>query len=465
MVHGKAEKSMRRIFHFKMTTTRILALGFLIGILAGSVLLMLPISSQSREVTSYVDALFVATTSICVTGLSPVITAEYWSHFGQGVILILMQFGGLGVVTFTTTVLLLLGKRITLTERLLIQDSYNLDSITGMVRLTQRIVKGTLIVEGMGAALFAIDFIPRYGWAEGIWKSVFHSVSAFCNAGLDTIGVSGFLEFQTNVLISVTTMLLIVCGGIGFPVWWDVLRVGKLIKSKEIRIRDAFRKTSLHTKIVLVMTVGLIFLGALMFFLLEFGNSNTIGGLSLGHKIMAAFFESITLRTAGFQTILQEEMTEASSMLALVFMFIGGSPSGTAGGVKTVTITILILSTLAAVKGNHEVTAFHRKISDNFVRRAVAVIAISFCFTIATASLLSITENAEFLDILFESVSALATVGLSRGLTPLISTAGKLILIFAMYVGRIGPITMALAFNAKKYEGKKTLPEGKVIIG
>ncbi|MGN0505149.1 MAG: TrkH family potassium uptake protein [Lachnospiraceae bacterium] len=448
-----------------MTTTRILALGFLIGILIGSLLLTLPVSAKSGEATSYIDALFVATTSICVTGLTPVVTAEHWSHFGQAVILVLMQFGGLGVVTFTTTVLILLGKRITLTERLLIQDSYNLDSITGVVRLTKRIIKGTLLVEAAGAVLYAFAFVPRYGIAEGIWKSVFHAVSAFCNAGLDTIGASGFVEFQTSVLINVTTMLLIVLGGIGFPVWWDMVRVGRGILSKDIHMRDAFRKTMLHTKIVLTVTATLIFGGAILFFFFEFHNPATIGELSFGNKVMASLFESVTLRTAGFQTIPQEGMTEASSLMALLLMFIGGSPSGTAGGVKTVTMTILILSMLAAVKGSNEVTAFRRKISDNFVRRAVAVIVISFVFLMITTALLSITENAEFLDILFESVSALATVGLTRGLTPLVSTAGKLVLIFAMYAGRIGPITMALAFNAKKYEGKKTLPEGKVIIG
>lgn len=456
---------MRRIFHLKMTTTRILAFGFLAGILIGSLLLMLPVSAKSGEMTSYVDALFVATTSLCVTGLTPVVTAEHWSYFGQAVILFLMQFGGLGVVTFTTAVLLLLGRRITLTERLLIQDSYNLDSISGVVRLTKRIVKGTLLIELMGAILYAFAFIPRYGVGEGIWKSVFHAVSAFCNAGLDTVGADGFLEFRTHVLINITTMLLIIFGGIGFPVWWDVLRVFKDAIHKERSFRDSFRRTMLHTKIVLTVTAVLIFGGMLLFLLFEFHNPETIGELSFGNKLMASLFESVTLRTAGFQTIPQEGMTEAGSLVALLLMFIGGSPSGTAGGVKTVTMTILILSMFAAVRGNHEVTAFRRKISDNFVRRAVAVIVISFVFLMVTAVLLSITEQAEFLDILFESVSALATVGLTRGLTPSVSLVGKLVLIFAMYVGRIGPITMALAFNAKKYEGRKTLPEGKVIIG
>lgn len=456
---------MKRVKRFKMTTTRIIVLGFLIGILIGSFLLWLPISSKEGETISYIDALFVATTSLCVTGLSPVVTADQWSYFGQGVILLLVQFGGLGVVTFTTTVLLLLGKRITLSERMLIQEAYNLDSISGVVKLTIRIIKGTLFVEACGAVLYSFVFIPEYGILEGIWKSIFHSVSAFCNAGLDTVGSSGFIVYQTNVMINIATMLLIIFGGIGFPVWWDVLRVGKGIIQKEIAWRDVFRKTMLHTKIVLVVTATLIFGGAFLILLFEYNNTATIGNLSFGNKVMASIFESVTLRTAGFQTIPQEGLTEASSLLALLLMFIGGSPSGTAGGVKTVTMIILILSMMAAVRGDNEVTVFHRKITDNYVRRAVAVIVVSVIALLVVCMALSITEDVGFLDILFESMSAIATVGLTRGITSTLTVAGKLIIIFAMYLGRLGPITMALAFNAKRYEGKKTMAEGKVIIG
>ena len=456
---------MKRIKRFKMTTTRIIVFGFLIGILIGSFFLWLPISSKEGQEISYIDALFVATTSLCVTGLSPVVTAEQWSYFGQVVILFLVQFGGLGVVTFTTTVLLLLGKRITLSERMLIQEAYNLDSISGVVKLTIRIIKGTLLIEALGALLYSFVFIPEYGFLEGIWKAIFHSVSAFCNAGLDTVGSSGFIVYQTNVMINIATMLLIIFGGIGFPVWWDVLRVGKGIIQKEIAFRDAFRKTMLHTKVVLVVTIALIFGGAFLIFLFEYTNPHTIGNLSFGNKIMASLFESVTLRTAGFQTISQENLTEASSLLALLIMFIGGSPSGTAGGVKTVTMMILILSMMAAVRGDNEVTVFHRKITDNYVRRAVAVIVVSVIALLVVCMALSITEDAQFLDILFESMSAIATVGLTRGITSKLTIAGKLIVIFAMYLGRLGPITMALAFNAKRYEGKKTMAEGKVIIG
>jgi len=456
---------MRRLFHIKMTTTRIIVLGFFLGIMLGGFLLWLPVSSKAGQNISLVDALFVATTSLCVTGLTPVVMAEQWSYFGQAVILFLVQFGGLGVITFTTTVLLMLGKRITLKERMLIQDSYNLDSISGVVRLTRRIVKGTLFVEACGALFYAFVFVPQYGVLDGLWKSIFHAVSAFCNAGLDLIGSNGFMVYRTNVLINVATMLLIIFGGLGFPVWWDVLDVLKRAKRKEILWRDMFNKLNVHSKLVLVMTAALIVGGGLLLFLFEYQNPATIGDLSFGNKILASLFESVTLRTAGFQTIPQEGLTEASTLLALILMFIGGSPSGTAGGVKTVTMLILILSMLAAVKGTDEVRAFHRKISDNYVRRAVAVIVVFFVALIAVTMALSITEEGSFIDILFESTSAVATVGLTRGFTGNLTLAGKWIIIIAMYLGRLGPITMALAFNAKKYEGKKTYAEGKVIIG
>ncbi|MBE5951445.1 MAG: potassium transporter KtrB [Lachnospiraceae bacterium] len=456
---------MGKQWKFRWTTTRIIVTGFLMGILIGSFLLWLPISSKQGENISYLDALFVATTSICVTGLSPVVTATQWSYFGQVVILFLMQLGGLGVVTFTTILLLVLGKRIKLSDRLLIQDAYNLNSVAGVVDLTKRIIKGTILVEALGALCYSFVFIPQFGIGEGMWKSVFHAVSAFCNAGLDTVSPDGFLIYRTNVIVNMTTMLLIILGGIGFPVWFDVVRVVKLVIKREIQVRDAFKKTMLYTKLAITITPVLIIVGAGLVFAFEYQNPATLGNLTIGQKVMASFFESVTLRTAGFQTIPQENLTEASNLLALLLMFIGGSPSGTAGGVKTVTIAVLVLSTIATVRGEHEVTAFHRKITDNFVRRAAAVVSISFGVLVLICTILTVTESAEFTDILFESVSAIATVGLTRGLTPNLTMAGKITIIVAMYLGRLGPITMALAFNSKKYEGKKSLAEGKIMIG
>lgn len=456
---------MNKFLHIKMTTTRIIVLGFLIGILIGAVLLSLPAASKPGQEISYVDAMFVATSSLCVTGLSPMVTVEQWSYFGQAVILVLMQFGGLGVITFTTTVLLIIGRHISLKERMVIQDSYNLDSVAGVVMLTRRILSGTFAVELMGTALYATVFIPEYGFWEGLWKSVFHAVSAFCNAGLDIVGDSSFIIYQTNVMINVTTMLLVVLGGIGFTVWWDVLDVTKRARKNEILWRDFLVKLTLHSKLALSTSVLLLFSGALLILIFEYNNANTIGELSFGNKVMASFFESVNLRSAGFKTFPQEKLTDASMVLSLIYMFIGGSPLGTAGGVKTITVVLLVLSMLAAVNGVDEVRAFHRRISDNYVRRAVAVVVVFFWVQMFFTMILSVTEEAGFVDVLFESVAAATTAGISRGITGDLSVIGKWIVMLAMYLGRLGPITMALAFNAKSYEGKKSYAEGKVIIG
>lgn len=456
---------MKKYLHIKMTTTRIIVLGFLLGILIGALLLSLPVASKPGREVSFTDAMFMATSSLCVTGLSPMVTVEQWSYFGQAVILVLMQFGGLGVITFTTTVLLILGRHISLKERMIIQDSYNLDSVAGVVKLTRRILAGTFVVELMGTVFYATVFIPEYGFAEGLWKSVFHAVSAFCNAGLDVIGDSSLIIYQTNVMINITTMLLVVLGGLGFTVWWDVLDVVKRAKNNEVLWKDFFRKLTLHSKLVLSTSALLLFCGAFLLLLFEYGNKDTIGELSFGNKVMASFFESVTLRSAGFATFSQDKMTEASMVLALIYMFIGGSPLGTAGGVKTITVVLLVLSMLAAVSGVDEVRAFHRRISDNYVRRAVAVVVVFFLVLMAFTMILSATEEADFVDVLFESVAAATTAGISRGMTGGLSSVGKWIVMFAMYLGRLGPITMALAFNAKSYEGKKSYAEGKVIIG
>ena len=456
---------MKKFLHIKMTTTRIIVLGFLVGILIGTMLLSLPVASKPGREVSFTDAMFMATSSLCVTGLSPMVTVEQWSYFGQAVILVLMQFGGLGVITFTTTVLLVIGRHISLKERMVIQDSYNLDSVAGVVKLTRRILAGTFVAELVGTLLYATVFIPEYGFLEGLWKSLFHAVSAFCNAGLDVVGDKSFIVYQTNFMINATTMLLVVLGGLGFTVWWDVLDVVKRARSKEILWKDFFVKLSLHSKLVLSTSALLLFGGACLILLFEYGNKDTIGELSFGNKVMASFFESVTLRSAGFKTFPQEKMTDASMVLALIYMFIGGSPLGTAGGVKTITVVLLMLSMLAAVKGIDEVRAFHRRISDNYVRRAVAVVVIFFLVLMAFTMILSATEEAGFVDVLFESVAAATTAGISRGITGDLSLVGKWIVMFAMYLGRLGPITMALAFNAKSYEGKKSYAEGKVIIG
>lgn len=450
-----------------ISTTQMIAFGFLAAILIGSVLLALPISAVDGHATNYIDALFTATTTTCVTGLTTVTTVEHWSLFGKIVIMILIQFGGLGIVTFTTTILLLSKRRITLKERLLIQDAYNLDTLQGLVKLTIKILKGTFLIEGIGAVLYAIQFIPEYGVIKGTGSAIFTSISAFCNAGVDLVGDSSFVPYQKNILININTMLLIIIGGIGFPVWWDIINVGSKIKCGDIKKRKVFNKLELHTKLVLTMTVILILFGAILTFAIEYDNPNTIGNMSFGHKVMSSFFQSVTTRTAGFATIPQQNFESGSALVSLILMFIGGSPSGTAGGIKTVTITVLFLSLWSSIRNKQDVEVFHRRIPDAYVKKAVTVSGISLLVLFAATLGLCITENADFLDIVYETTSSIATVGLTRGLTPQLSDVGKFIIILTMYLGRIGPITMALAFNAHKKDisNSRKLPADKILVG
>ena len=258
----------------------------------------------------------------------------------------------MGVVTFATTIFLLLGKRVKLSDRLVIQNAYNIDTLSGLVKLTKKIIKFALIVEGLGAFCYLFQFVPEYGLVDGVWYSIFHSVSAFCNAGIDLIGDSSFVPYRDNLWINLVTMGLIVLGGIGFPVWWDVLHISKQAVKKEIKVRSMFRRLSLHSKIVITFTAGMIMLGAVLTLILEFNNPATIGELSFGKKVLSSLFQSVTTRTAGFATIPQQNFKDTTSILYLVWMFIGGSPSGTAGGIKTSTVAVILLSTISIVRGN-----------------------------------------------------------------------------------------------------------------
>jgi len=448
----------------KFTTTKIIALGFFVTIIIGTFLLMLPISTASREVTNPIDALFTATTSVCVTGLVTVPTFSHWSVFGQIIIMILAQIGGLGVITFTTMFLLITGKRIGLKERLLIQDAYNLDTIQGLVKLVKRIVKGTLIVEGIGALCYMIVFVPEFG-IIGIWKSIFNSVSAFCNAGMDVLGPNSLMSYVDNPIVNITTMVLIILGGIGFPVWWCVIDVIKERKNQHQGLKNTLHHMPLHTKLVVTVTFILIVGGALLIFLLEYDNSNTLGNLPLWQKIQAAFFQSVTTRTAGFLTISQSGLRKGTAILCCIFMFIGGSPSGTAGGVKTTTVAVLVMTVISIMRNRKDTEIYERKINDNILRRALAIFMVSFSVMLISVILLSIVQPGDFLDCLYEGVSAIATVGLSRDLTANLTMAGKIIIIVTMYLGRIGPISLSLLFNTKQFVNLKTYPEEKISVG
>ncbi|MDE5933683.1 MAG: potassium transporter KtrB, partial [Lachnospiraceae bacterium] len=423
-----------------LTTTRIIMLGFLAGAILGMLCLMLPISTKPGQKVDFFDALFVAMSSICVTGLSTVNIGQTFSGFGQVVLLFLIQFGGLGIVTFTTIVLCLFRRRITLSDRMLIQSAYNLDTLSGLVKLTMKILKVTLCLEGLGAVGYAFVFVPQYG-VKGIWYSIFHAVSAFCNAGIDLLGGNSFCQYADNIIINVTTIFLIIVSGLGFPVYWEIVRVASARLGKRERANG--RKMNLHTKIVIFATIALILTGALLTLLFEYNNPDTLGKMNIPQKLMASFFQSVTLRTAGFATISQEYFRPASCMAYLILMFIGGSPAGTAGGIKTVTVVLLLASMFANIRGKRDVVVLHRKVSDDTIRRCVAIAVFSLTtLFLLTMALLAVSQS-NFLDTLYEMTSAIATVGLSRGLTGALNPIGKLIVTLTMYLGRIGPITLA----------------------
>ena len=437
-------------------------LSFMAVILVGSLLLSLPVSSATGDAVPYLDALFTATTATCVTGLVTLPTVTTWSVFGQAVILVLIQVGGLGVITIMSALMLLLNKRMGIGDRLLLQDAFNLNSLSGIVRFVKRVLWGTFLVEGIGALLYMIVFVPEFG-SRGIWISVFTSISAFCNAGIDIIAENSLCNYAANPIINTVTSLLIILGGIGYIVWWDVMGLGRKTAGKKYR---RFRNFSLHSKIAIAMTLILTFGGGILIFLFEYNNPLTIGSLSVFDKIQIALFQSVTTRTAGFATIPQQNLTNASSILCLLLMFVGGSPVGTAGGIKTVTIAVLMASALATIQNKQDVSLFNRNISRQAVNKAVAVTMMSFAILFISTILLSAVSGADALDILFETVSATATVGLTRDLTPYLNTAGKMIIIGTMYLGRVGPISLALALNSgKKHQNIIKNPTEEISVG
>ena len=428
-----------------LSTTQIILLSFLVTILLGSLLLALPISSADGKAVPYLDALFTATTSTCVTGLVTLPTVSTWSVFGQIVILLLIQIGGLGIITIMSGLMMLLNRKMGIGDRLLIQDAFNLNTMAGLSKFVRNVLFGTLIIEGIGALLYMFVFVPEFG-AKGIWISVFNSVSAFCNAGIDIIAENSLCNYATNPLINLVTSALIILGGLGYIVWWDVLRV---IKNSSSKNRRLFRHLTLHSKIAIVTTLILIFGGGVLIFAFEYGNPATIGEMSLWDKIQVSMFQSVTTRTAGFATVPQENLTNASSVVSLILMMIGGSPVGTAGGMKTVTIAVLFCSAMATIRNKKNATVFGRCISADSIRKAVAVCVTFIIICLASTVLLMATSDAAALDAVYETVSASATVGLSRNLTATLNTVGKIIIVVTMYFGRVGPISLAVALGSK----------------
>lgn len=430
----------------RASTTHIILLSFFIAILIGALLLSFPISSADGKAKPFLDALFTATTSACVTGLVVTPTVSSWSVFGQAVILILIQIGGLGVITIMSGLMILLHKKIGIGDRLLLQDAFNLNSLSGLVRFVKKVVGGTFIIEGIGALLYMIVFIPQFG-AKGVWISVFTSISAFCNAGIDIIAENSLCDYALNPIINIVTSSLIILGGIGYIVWWDVLRVLRLRRTKKVRF---FRALTLHSKIAITATLILILAGAGLICAFEYNNPQTIKDYTLLQKIEVSLFQSVTTRTAGFATVPQENLTNASAFVCLLLMFIGGSPVGTAGGIKTVTFAVLVASAFASVRNKENTEVFGRQLTKQAVSKAVAVTCMSFIIMFTSTVFLSVVTEANALDIIYETVSATATVGLTRNFTASLGSIGKFIIIVTMYLGRVGPISLAVAFKRSK---------------
>lgn len=446
-----------KIESIKMNPSQFLILWFAILIFLGATLLNLPFASVDGMSIGFIDALFTAASAVCVTGLTVVNTAMYWTLFGKIVILLLIQIGGLGIMTMATLIALMLGKRITLKDRLLMQEELNTNSIQGIVRLTRNIIGSTIVIESIGAVFLSFVFIKDYGVIKGIWFAIFHAISAFCNAGFDIIG-NGLVNYVGNPIVNIVISMLVIIGGIGFYVLWDIIR------------NKRFKKFTLHTKLVLIITGMFLVLGFFVLLILEYTNINTLGNLNFGEKILASLFQSMTPRTAGFNTIEISSLRMPTVVIMLLFMFIGGSPGSTAGGVKTTTIGVVLITIYSIVKGNKDIEIFSRRISNLLIFRAIAVIGIAFLIIMLVSLLLTITEvnsGFDFLDIIFEITSAFGTVGLSRGLTPYLSIVGRLIITCTMFIGRIGPLTMAFAFALKqrKNKGYYRYPEGKILVG
>lgn len=438
----------------ELNPPRVLALGFAGLILLGAILLNLPIATNTGESIGFLDALFTSASSVCVTGLVVVNTGEYWSLFGQIVIICLIQMGGLGFMTMATLVALILGKKITLKERLIIKEQLNQETMSGLVKLTKYIIISTFAIEGIGAIFLSTRFIPRYGLVKGIWFSIFHAISAFCNAGFDITGNS-IVPFVGDIVVNLTICFLIIFGGLGFSVYIDV--------SKNRR----FNRFSLHTKLVLVITLILIVVSTILIYLIEWDNPGTLNSLSLKDRALASFFQAVVPRTAGFNSVNMSKLEDTTVFIMIILMFIGGSPISTAGGIKTTTFGAIFLTTISVIKGDRDVVVFNKRISQEIINRSLAILSVGIILVVVVSMVLTISEDAVFLDLLFETTSAFGTVGLSRGITPNLTIFGKILIILTMYSGRVGPLTMAFAF-AKKQKTKSNnyrYSEGNLFVG
>ena len=437
----------------------ILALGFLAVILLGTVLLALPIAAKNGQSIGLFDSLFTSTSAVCVTGLVVVDTGTTFSLFGQIVLIVLIQVGGLGFMVFATMLMVMLGRRISIRGRMLIRESMNTSSLSDLGSLTMLYLLLSLTIELVGAVTLCFRFVPLYGWKHGTWMALFHSVSAFCNAGFDLFGnYASLTAFSGDPLVLLTVASLIILGGLGFSVILETARN-----------RQGFRNLSLHTRIVLMTTLVLLLAGTVFYWIVERTNAETLAGCSEGEKILNAFFQSVTMRTAGFNSFDLSGFRDGSKLFSSLLMIIGASPASTGGGIKTTTIATLTLLMLSVVRGESEVNVARRRLSDDISRRALTV-SVLFLTTLLTGTLIiSLIENGRFPleDILFEASSAMGTVGVSAIGTPNLSSASRAVLLPMMFLGRVGPLTLAVAV-AKRQGRIRTAskyPEEKIMIG
>lgn len=453
----------------KLSPAQKIASSFLFVILAGTILLMLPISNRNHEFFSPIDALFTATSATCVTGLSTVAIAEQFNWFGHLVIVLLIQVGGLGLMTFMAVLILILKNRLSLNEKIVMKEMLNQDKVFDMKKFLLDILRYTLFFEAIGTILLSFRMIDVYGPVDGVLKSAFLSVSAFCNAGFDTLGSISLQDYVHDPLVCFTIMALIVLGGLGFAVWFDVRdKLGLLVKRK-INFKRFRHSLSLHTKIVLSVSVILIIIPALMIMALEFHNPATMGNFTIPEKMMSSLFESIALRTAGFTSINYGGINAGTQLLMMVVMFIGGSPGGTAGGIKTTTFAVLFFYMIAMLRGRENTIVMRRNLGRNIVIRAMGIFFINLVALFTGIFLLCIFEPQAYNALCFEAVSAMATVGSSLGITSTLTFMGKVIIILLMYVGRIGISTLIISLvkprHAQDAKDKVNYPDGTIIVG
>ena len=443
----------KKLFKDKLNPPQVLALGFLSLILIGSILLNLPIASSSGSSIGYVNSLFTSASAVCVTGLTVLNTAKDFTPFGQVIIITLIQFGGLGIMTLATVGYIIMGKKISFKERLMIKEQLNTESIQDIVKLTKKVIGYTFFLEMMGSLLLALRFVPMFGFEKGLAFSIFHAISAYCNAGFDIFGDS-LIIFQNDYYVLLILSLLIILGGLGFTVYADLLA------------KDKLRKLTLHSKVVLIMTGSLLIIGTLSFLLFESSNPGTLGSMNFPSRLANSFFQSVSPRTAGFYSVDMSKIRETTIFSTIMLMFIGGSPGSTAGGIKTTTFACLLLTTISVVKGEEDVNCLNRRLPFETIKRAVSIFLIGLAIVFSTAIILTITDSSfKFINLLFESTSAFGTVGLTTGITDKLSTLGRLVITLTMYIGRVGPLTMAYAFARRNMKRDYRNAPGNLMVG